>query len=181
MKKHEMLALVVSAALFGVVTLFLLTAVSGISGVVDQMTGLRPIPPITEWAFNFRPKDGMALLSIVLAVVATYLFVGYKLIVTERGASSSVFCFSVMSCFWLLGAGYFLFFLYATAMSQIVIIQHLYAPNEPHPPTHFTEPMVDGYIWMALAVVYVLALLVIVVRTRRKARKQSRAGLGEGL
>ncbi len=168
MKKHEMLALATSALLLGVATFFLFAAVSGISGVADQWANGRPLAVITEWAFNFRPKDVMAIFSAVLVVVSTYFLAGYSLIVTGRAASSPVFCFSVLSSFWLLGAAYFMFYLSAAASSQIVVLQKLYSEKDPLPPTQITPPTVDGWIWLALAVVYALALLVIAVRTRRK-------------
>lgn len=168
MKKHEMLALAASALLLGVATFFLFAAVGCISSVTDQWANGRPFTLIAEWVFDFRPKGGMAIFSTALVVVSTYLLAGYRLTVTGRAASSPVFCFSVLSSFWLLGAAYFMFFLFAAATCQIVIIQKLYSEKDPRPPTQIIPPAVDGWIWLALAVVYALALLVIAVRTRRK-------------
>jgi hypothetical protein len=153
-------ALILNSLLFGVMLFFLFAAVGSVSVVLDQQLTYRSLPTVTEWAVNFRPKDLISTLSLIIAAIATSLFVGLSLRGTLISGQSALLYLTVHSSLWLLAASYFLFFVMAVAFSQIHIHGDLYAAGHgPQRPTMIAPSLIASWLWLAAALIYSLGLL----------------------
>ncbi len=165
-------ALILNSLLLGLMLFFLFAAVSCISTVLDQESSYKAFPSITEWAVNFRPKNLISTLSLIIVVVATSLFVGLSLKRSVQDISGIFLYFTIHSSLWLLAGAYFLFFVMAVAFSYIHVGGGLYTASNapPPPPSMIATPSVDSRIWLAAALAYSVGLFIraITVSRRRK-------------
>ncbi len=161
--RRSCLTVILTSVLSGVMLFALFCAIAGISTVLDQQTGSRALPEITEWAINFRPKELASIVSVTVGLTATLLFLGLR--VTTRLSS---FLAGALS-FWLLVGSYLFFFVLAVTISQIHIDGCLYSGPPPSSTSHITGQSIDSRIWLGAALVYSIGLLAYgVMGTRRQ-------------
>jgi hypothetical protein len=169
--------LVLNSILLGLLVFLICDAVGVLCAVVDQdFWGGLPAPTVTDWVFEYRPKDLVATLSLAWAVTATCIFLSLSFAKDPEPPSGVAVCISWMLTFCLLAACYFVFSIMALAWSKIKIIMDMGPAMEKRLQYshlhHLPLPLIDSSVWAIAALAYSVCLLVFgkVLKRRKKAQ-----------
>jgi len=132
------------------------------------------LPPFTHWILTWGPADAVSAWAFALFCAVTYLSLSLIAIVrADTIAQALARCYALAGV-WLLSGVYLLFMLLSFVFPCIPTISRLQLPGDPPPESfassHITPSSVDPRLWLAVSVLYFVAML---IATRRLARRKT--------